>query len=503
VNNNYTEQFLNGVPKQLTLQNTPLNEYETVGLNLGIFAQEQWTMKRVTANLGVRYDHLNAYIPAQNQPPVPLAPQYGPRVFPEYDNLPNWNDISPRLGVSIDLFGDGKTAVKGNFSRFVEGMGVGLAQLVNPIAADSNASTKRSWNDVNGNYAPDCDLTNPAANAECGANSNQSFGLPLLTTQFDPKAVTGWGTRPYNWEAMASVQRQLTPGFSVDVSYNRRWYGNFLATSNDAVTPADFDEYSVTTPSDPRLAGGGGQVITGLYDVVPSKFGQVQNVIRSANHYGDMSYIYNGVDVNMRVRLPAGIMVQGGTSTGRLALNDCGVLLGNPQISSVGTSFLSVGTQPLNTAFCDVEPPFITQIKLLGNVPLPWWGLQASFSLQSLQEPQEGSGRLPGILGTLTYTNAQIAPSLGRNLSAGPNSVVSTQIVPPGTIYGDRLNQLDLRFTKNIKRGGVRVQPQFDIYNLLNNNAVLSLNNTYGAAWQRPVAIEPGRLIKVGIQLNF
>ena len=107
------------------------------------------------------------------------------------------------------------------------------------------------------------------------------------------------------------------------------------------------------------------------------------------------------------------------------------------------------------------------------------------------------------ILGYLTSTNAQIAPSLGRNLAGGAGSVVTAQIVPPGTVYGDRLNQLDFRITKNVTAGRIRFQPQFDIYNLLNNNATLSLNYSYGSAWQRPVAIEPGRLIKAGVQVNF
>jgi hypothetical protein len=512
VNNNYTEQFLNGVPRQLTLQNTPLVEHEAVRLNLGIFAQEQWTLKRLTANLGLRFDHLNAYIPAQNQPPVPLAPQYGPRNFPEYDDLPNWYDLSPRFGVSFDLFGNGKTALKFNLSRFVEGWGVGLAQLVNPIAAASNASTTRSWTDSDGNFIPNCDLTNPAANGECGANSNQSFGLPILTTHFDPSAITGWGSRPYNWENMIGIQHQLIDGLSVDVSYNRRWYGNFLATSNQAVTAADFTQYSVTTPIDPRLPDGGGQQISGLYDVVPAKFGKVDELITSASKFGNMTLIYNGLDVNVTARMPHNLMFQGGTSTGRLALNDCGVLLGHPEVDGAGTGFISPRTAfsplasptvPRTTAFCDIEPPFITQVKFLGNVPLPWWGLQTSVAFQSVLAPQEQSGAYPGILGSLTFTNAQIAPSLGRTLSAGAGSVVNTQIVPPGTIYGDRLNQLDFRLTKNIVSGRVRLQPQFDLYNLLNSNAVLSLNTTYGTAWQRPIAIEPGRLIKVGMQLNF
>jgi hypothetical protein len=506
--NNYTETFNNGKPSSLTQRTTPIVERENVGLDLGIFAQEQWTVKKLTLNAGVRFDHLRAYIPAQDQPPAALAPQYGERVFPKYDDLPNWNDISPRMGLSYDLRGNGKTAVKWNLGRYVGSFASNIAALVNPMSA-SSTSASRTWNDVNGNFIPDCDLTNPAANGrggdQCGVINNASFGSPALTTQFDPKAITGWGVRPYNWEMMVGIQHELFPGVAVDASLNRRWYNNFLVTANQALTPADFNPYCITTPSDSRLPGGGNQQVCGLYDVTPAKFGQVNNVVTQASTYGDMTMVYNGFDVHATARLPRGALLQGGTSTGHTSLNDCGVVMNHPEVTTVGTTFLGAATAPREIAFCDVNPPLLTQVKLLGVYPLPWWSLQTSMTFQTLREPQEGASGIgfPGILANLTVPNSAIAPSLGRNLSAGVSATVTTPIVPAGTLYGDRLYQVDFRISKAIVRQGMRIQPSFDLYNLFNNNAILTVNNTYGPNWQHPVFIMAGRLAKFGVQVSF
>jgi hypothetical protein len=487
--NNSYYTFVSGVPSSVTLTTYPFDEYETVEPNIGIFAQDQWTHKRVTVNAGVRFDYLNMHIPPQLVP----AAQYAPaRSFAEIDNVPNWKDINPRLGMAYDLLGNGKTALKWNLGRYVEGEGAGFPQVINPVLA--NSTTTRSWKDANGNFFPDCDLTNPAKNGECGPNNNVNFGLPIVSAQYDPKAVDGWGVRGYNWETMAGIQHQLRSGLSVEASYHRRSYGNLRVNENVAVTAADYSPFCVTAPQDARLPGGGGQQICGLYNISQAAFSANNAIITLSRNLGQQSVIFDGVDFNVNARIPGGITVQGGTSTGRIKQNICGLVDGNPNVTiSSPVGGLVAGLAPASPTYCDTRPPFQTQAKFVGILPLPWWGLSGSLAFQSAPGPQ--------ILATWAAPASSVT-GLGRPLS-GSVSTVSVPLVPAGTLYGDRLNQLDIRVAKTFKMRQYRIQPQADLYNIFNANPVLTENSTFGPNWRQPISMLLGRMFKLGVQLNF
>jgi hypothetical protein len=99
-------------------------------------------------------------------------------------------------------------------------------------------------------------------------------------------------------------------------------------------------------------------------------------------------------------------------------------------------------------------------------------------------------------------SNAQIAPSLGRNLAGGVQTVL-VDLVQPNSVFGDRVNQADVRFAKVIMIGHTRVKGLLDLYNLFNADPVLTINNRYGAGWPRPLSVLDGRLLKFGGQLDF
>src|SRR5262245_56328252 len=133
---------------------------ERLRADLGIFAQDQWTIRRLTLGLGLRFDYFNSMVPPQNVPAGLYVPA---RSFPDaVKNVPNWKDIGPRLGVAYDVFGDGKTAFKANVSRYVAGQALALATANNPVNTTSATAT-RSWLFDDGNYIPDCNLANTAA----------------------------------------------------------------------------------------------------------------------------------------------------------------------------------------------------------------------------------------------------------------------------------------------------------------------------------------------------
>ena len=487
-NQHLSFRFNNGLPNQITERATPYHYATTMGADLGVYAQDRWTIKRLTLNLGVRFDYLDIYFPAESLGPADLVPQRN-LTFPETEWV-SFKDITPRLGGAFDLFGDGKTAIKASLNKYViaQGLQGTYGDSGHPVSRLANSVT-RSWTDSDGDFVPDCDLRNPLAQGPtqpgdrqtvdvCGTMSNTSFGNPTPSTTYDPEVLRGWAVRPYDWEFSTGVQREITPRLSAEVGYFRRWYGNFTVTDNRAVAPSDYSPFSIMSPVDSRLPDGGGSIISGLYDLNPNKVGQVDNFFTSADRFGKQTEIWHGVDLTVNARLQSRALVQGGLSTGRTTTDSCDVVA---KIDNPGTRF------------CHVETPFITQVKFIGVYTVPTIDLQVSGTFQSVPGPQ--------ILATYNAPNALVSPSLGRSLSGGAANV-AVNLVEPGTMYGDRLNQLDLRFARILRFGRTRTTLNLDVYNALNASPVLTQNNNF-AVWQQPQTILQARFAKISAQFDF
>jgi hypothetical protein len=248
-------RFNNGVPNQITQFAYPFNFDVDVDHDMGLFAQGKWTIDRLTATGGVRFDYYTNRFPEQALGPTAFTPAR--TVFPAQDNL-MLKDVTPRLGAAFDVFGNGRTAVKTSLNKYLQGLGsIDLAAMPNPVA-NAVLTTTRSWNDANRNFVPDCDLASPALNGECGAMANSLFGSTQPGATFDPQILTGWNKRVFNWEFSAGVQQEIVPRVAVDVSYFRRWYGNQYVTDNRSTAASDFTPFSIKAPVDSRLPGGGG-----------------------------------------------------------------------------------------------------------------------------------------------------------------------------------------------------------------------------------------------------
>ena len=512
-NQNLTYRFNNGVPNQLTESISPWLNKSRTGWD-AVFVQERWTRDRLTVQGAVRFDRARSWFPAQQEGPSRFLPV--PIIVPETAGVDSYKDITPRLGVSYDVFGDGRTALKVHLGRYLDGAGTsGIYLNTNPTLRVPQTTSRfgtsgvtRAWSDANGNFVPDCDLLNPGAQDLrasggdlCGVVSDTKFGQYVLTNNFDPAVLNGWGVRPSDWTLDVSVQRQILPRASATLSYSRRWFHGFTVADNLALQPSDLTPFSVVAPVDPRLPGGGGYVVSGLYDVVPGKAGQVSNLITASRNYGRWYQYFNGIDATLNLRA-GGFTVIGGTSTGQTMADNCDVRAHLPELdtsitgeSPLGAGFASSPVTPLSP-YCHVDFGVQTQFRGLVSYELAAIGVQLSATLQSK----------PGTMLAANYAvpNAAVAPSLGRDLSGNaPN--VTVNLLAPGTMSGDRINQFDVRAAKILRHGRSRTMVALDVYNALNSSAGLTYNNAFvpTAPWPRPNTILTPRFFRITVETEF
>ena len=534
--NNWTNMLtLFGRPLQAYFESRPPENNQLT--NMGIYAQDQWTIDRLTINAGVRFDYFNGSYPDQVSSPgdsthsiwVPFVSSIAG------ETVATWRDLQPRLGVVYDLTGDGRTAIKASASRFGTRAASALVGELNPVTA--NRRQERLWLDgasghiavaggapifpacipsaadptasscIPGDGIPQGDPLNPLPNGELMTpTDNPAFGTPVQTLFFDEDWAFGWGNKKSNWEYAFSVEHELIDNVSVDVGYFRRHYVNFPVWDNRNVGPADFERYTITVPQDSRLPGGGGYPLT-LVDMTPEARARIEDAYRTgAGNLGDETGVWHGIDLNLSARLE-GILLQGGVALGQRTDDICGLQEAVPEmlfgsasnyVASRVEGIAGSRGNLLATDFCRAEANWLTNVSLFGAYTFPYdIELSGSFFVR------------PGTLREAIYRvpNADIVAALGRPSSLGNN--VALNIIPPGTVYGDTLKQLDLRFSKILDFGGTgNFRASFDIYNVFNGNAVSReqyaiVPGAMDDQWLTPTGLQPGRLLKVSFQYNF
>src|SRR4029450_3963761 len=234
-----------------------------------------------------------------------------------------------------------------------------------------------------------------------------------------------------------AIQLNVMPRLSAEVTYPRRWFGNFTATDNVLVVPSDYSPYSIVAPLDPRLPDGGGYTIDDLWEISAAKFGLSDDFVAPASDYGNRISYWHGVDLNISGRMRNSLMFQGGTSTGRAVTDTCDL---TPKLDSSTTpSATSASLNGPSRRFCRVVAPFATQFKGLTSYTIPKMAVQLSATIQSV----------PGasLAANLVVQSSVVAQTLGRPLS-GNTSTVTVNLVAPQTLFGDRINQVDFRVAK-------------------------------------------------------
>jgi hypothetical protein len=483
--------FAGTVPELVTYYASPLN-MKMRTRQIGLFAQEQWTLERLTMYGGLRYDAQVGWNPAIDIPAGPFVPA---RHFDEVRNVPNWKDINPRVGVAYDLFGNGRTALKANFGRFVAYEANGGVVFTSNPANTIVTNASRVWTDLNGDYVPQ--------ETELGPLSNPNFGRSVArTTVFSDEVLTGWGNRGYNWQAAIAFQHELRTGLGINVGYYRTWFGNFQVTDNLLVGPEDYDSYCIAAPNDSRLPNPG-ERLCGLLEITPAKFGRVSNIVNLSSQYGDQAEVYNGVDVTLNARFGNGGLLIGGISTGRTVTDICDIVAKVPEFAVNMAANVALTTNHANgptnapSQFCRVTPPWsaLTQLKLSGAYTLPG-NLSASVNYQNL----------PGIATTATHVvpGAQIAAALARPPAAGARATANVNLIQPMSLYREkRLNQVNFAVSRVFTAGRSRIQPRIELHNAFNASTIHTIVSRYGPAWEQVRGLLAPRLIKIAAQLDF
>jgi hypothetical protein len=277
-------------------------------------------------------------------------------------------------------------------------------------------------------------------------------------------------------------------------------------------------------PQDSRLPGGGGYSVT-FRDVKPEKFQQIDNFLTFANDVGGASNEFNGVDVTVNARL-RDVTIQGGTSTGNIVEDSCGVVMQHPEYYIFGPwggtglfldTFLGgVGQWPQQ--FCHRETGWKTNIKGLASYTVPRIEVLISGTFKSLPyagnefpsvQSQSLGGQVTGLFGGILGPDNT---TLGRPLSSGI-PVQTLNIVEPGELYGDRLTSIDLRFGKVLRYGNTRSMINFDMYNLFNSSTTEVYQRNYSAptppgvtprsTYLDPLQIMSARFFKISVQFDF
>jgi hypothetical protein len=492
-------------PNQFTIR---LPNWQTANRTVqhSAFVQDTWTRGRLTLQGGIRYDHAYSWSPAEHNGTTETSRWNAqPITFPRTVSVRGFDDITPRFGAAYDLFGDGKTALKVNLGKYLDAATNDSNYVANNPANRIQETMTRSWTDNDNDRVVDCDIlaagsqspTTTGSVDTCGALGGNSVNFANVQDgldQVNPAILGGWGVRRYDWQYGVAVQRELLPRMSVELAYNRRWWGNFTVDDNQALGPSDYETWVATAPLDPRLPGGGGYNIT-RYIVKPESFGRpARNIETFETDFGPARVNYwHGVEVTGRARMRNGLTFQGGTSTGREIEDRCETVV---RIDS---------PDPRN---CRTVAPFRTSFRGSASYTLPKVDVLVS-SIVRISPP-------PGLIANYNFPNTIVQAQLGHLPAGGTaNGNQLVNLLETNQMFADsRHYQVDMRFAKIFRFGaGRRADIGADLYNLFNVNTAFAYDGTYdvvpaaglgpGGEWLRPTTIVQPRFVRVNITFNF
>ena len=317
----------------------------------------------------------------------------------------------------------------------------------------------------------------------------------------------------HSWDLNLALVQEIFPRVSVEVGHFRCTWGNTLVTVNRALTPADFDAFQYTVPSDPKLPGGGGNALT-FYDIKPGSLDSSTTSGLFGDDLGGIDNTYNGVDLTVNARL-RNVTVQAGFSTGNRVEDDCGIVAAHPEVYSLPAWNTAVrrrltfvgGLGQWPQEFCHRESGWQTNAKGLATYMVP--KIDAAGQRHFPQRAFRGS-QFPEHLGPEPQRAGAGRPDPRGGDADEPRTAFSSgqavqffNLVEPGTKYGDRLNGVDLRFGKVFRHNNTRTMVALDVFNVANSNTVDVYLQNYGPNYLSPVSVTSARLFKISAQFDF
>jgi hypothetical protein len=447
VNQDQWIEFNNGAPNQVRLWNTPTAHNSKIQL-YGLFAQDAWSHKRLTLNVGVRIDHASGWMPEQSNPAGQFTQA---RSLDRTDVFSSWRGVW-RTGLVYDVFGTGRTAVKASASRYSGQIGLNMVQRIHPFQLTSGT---RPWTDSIPDRVPQPN--------ELGAFT----GFPGLTSRYADADGPDW---PYSDEFTAGIEHQLMSDFRVGVMYYHRSNRKQIGQRNVAVPPTAYTEHTAAVPGSPQGPGG---TVT-FYNLIPAFTGRQDNVF---DNEPLLDTTYDGVEITAAKRFSQRWQLVAGLTLGK---NFGGV------VGTATTADLNDPNNSLNFPEGIEGPDSAYAFRLSGSYMAPFEiNLSGSYILNDGYPYQSQINVTRTIFPTLTRASQTV-----RLSERGDERLPDVAMV-------------DLRVSRAFRFGTRRITPLVEVFNLTNADTIIGYNTTTGSAYLRPADILAPRIVRFGVTVDF
>ena len=538
------QRYRDNVPYETRVSNLPI--WRPMGYrDNGFYAQDTWTIDRLTLNLGARYETMHGWNTETSRIQNRFVPGFD---VPGRENLPNWKDIAPRLGMAYDVFGDASTAVKFSYGRYNGSNTTSYSRQFNAV---THTGENRNWFDCAlspmddtrcatqqelmamgfdpaiafGTRPGDTYTVGPAGTTghpqhggtngddyvqdwEIGFPASAAFGQLGAVPTEDPDGVE----RPWVSLMNVGVEREVITGLSVNFNWYRRESFAPIIQYGRGVTHDDWTRLEIPNPCAATGAAPNGfpcssrgitpPATLAIYNLNPEARGLTgtDRFMRNSDLNQD---VYNGFEAGFNGRLANGSTIFGGWSMERNIMSRCD----QPE-------------NPNRLLFCnagDYDIPWLHDFKISGTVPLPGgWAFSGSAQFYPAHEMTAGgsTGLFGGTnQGGSTFDDLQaFAGNISYPVSIddfATQGVTRTQglsipLMPPGSLFADRLTQIDISFRKTFTLpNGMRWDVQADVYNLPNYFPIIQMNNSFGGSLGRASRTINRRFLQLATHLHW